>query len=267
MSLTLLQTYTAIANNPGLTVPFGASGGTPPYVFSIVPGGAGGSIIGSTGLYSAPGMVGVDVVRVTDSTTPTALVSQGSLAILTPLQLVADVIKTAMNLQNTQVYLYDQKYDIPTDNKLYIAVGVNSLKPFGNRPKYSGSGSALTAVQSVNILASLSIHILSRSTQALFMKEQVLLALSSPYAEQQMNLNSFYIAPVTTGIVDLSEIDGAAIPYHFNFSVNLQYVSVLQTMPAYFSTFPTAEVTTDVSPIVVIPPVPGPFTILVAEAE
>lgn len=241
MSLTLLQNYKSIANNIGLSVPFGASGGTGPYTFSVA-GTAGGTVGSATGIYTASGQVGVDVVTVRDSLNVTA---SGSIACMPALSLVADVIKTSMGLANDQVYLYDQKYDIPKDQRLYVAVGVNSLKPFGNRPSYVGGSSAVTAVQTVNITGDITIHVLSRSTQALYRKEQVLLALSSPYAESQMELNSFYVAPVTTSIIDVSEIDGAAIPYHFLFTTKLQYFSRLDTTPGYFDTFSPVAVTTD----------------------
>lgn len=258
-SLAILQNYSAVANNQGLTVPFGATGGSAPYVFSVVPGGAGGSINGSSGLYAAPTTVGVDTIQVTDSTTPTPLTASTTIAVLTPLQLVADIIRTQVGLSTTQVYLYNQKYDIPTDQNLYVAVGLNSIKPFGNLPKYSGGSAAVTAIQAVNCLASVSIHILSRSNQALLNKERILLALSSPYAESQMELNGFYVAPLTTDIHDVSEIDGAAIPYHYVFSVNLQYFSKLQSSPSFFSSFNPVQVITDVGSSSTAVPLPGSF--------
>ena len=45
---------------------FSASGGKPPYVFSLLSGA--GSIDADTGVYTAPETVGNDVVRVTDDT-------------------------------------------------------------------------------------------------------------------------------------------------------------------------------------------------------
>lgn len=242
MSLSLLQSYTAMSNN-GLSVPFGASGGTAPYTYSVLPGGAGGTIDSSTGMYTSPvGSVGTDVIQVTDSAIPSNTAS-GSVLVGPAILLVCDIIQTAMGLQNGQVYLYNQKYDVPIDDKLYIAVGVNDCHPFGNRPEYTGGSSALTAVQTVNMLANLSIHIFSRGPTALYQKEQVLLALSSPYAQQQMELNSFYVAPITTSFVNLSDIDGAAIPYHYNLSVNIQYFSTLNTTPSYFDSFGSVSVT------------------------
>src|ERR1019366_6101237 len=81
--------------------------------------------------------------------------------------------------------------------------------------------------QSVNMNALLSINIFSRSTAARDQKEQILFALKSTYAEQQMEANGFFIAPITSGFQNVSDADGPAILYQFNLSANLQYV-VLQ---------------------------------------
>lgn len=240
MSLLLLQSTHAVAPT-GVTTPLAGQGGVSPYTYSVLPGGAGGSIGASDGIYVSPrNSTGVDVIQVTDSTAATATTT---MLVDYPLSLVCDIIQTAMGLSNGQVYLWDQKTDIPKDSQLYIAVGVLSCKPFGNRPKYDGSGAGLNAIQSVNMLATLSIDIFSRGPAARDMKEQVLLALSSPYAEQQMELNSFFIAPLTTSFVNLSSIDGAAIPYRFNLSANLQYFSTLTTPMEYYSSYAPVQVT------------------------
>lgn len=240
MSLSVLQSTRAMS--PNLTTPFGANGGTEPYSYSVLPGGAGGSIDSVTGLYTSPGSYGTDTIEVTDSV---SAIATSQIGILPPLLLVCDIIQTAMGLQNGQVYEYNQKINIPTDSKIYIAVGIQSCKPFGNRPKYVGTSGTLTAVQSVNMQATVSIDIFSRSNLALNQKEQVLLALSSPYSQQQMELNSFSVAPLTTSFVNLSSLDGAAIPYRFQTLVNMTYFSTLTTSPDYFTTFSNVAITTE----------------------
>lgn len=240
MSLAVSTTYTAL--RPGLSVSVGATGGTEPYTYSLTSSDSGGSIQASTGLYTAGSATGVDVITVTDSTSSVASVS---MLVDNPILLVCDIIQKAMGLSRGQVYLYNQKINIPTNSELYVAVGVLTAKPFGNRPKYVGGSDSFIAVQSVNMNTVLSIDILSRSTQALDRKEQVLMALSSPYAEQQMELNSFYVSQLSTSFVNLSSIDGAAIPYRFNISVALQYATTLTSTPPYFDTFSTPQVTTE----------------------
>jgi hypothetical protein len=244
MALTILSNYSAIRNT-GLSIPFGASGGTEPYVYSVAPGGAGGTIDPDTGIYVSPvGTAGLDTIIVTDSGSPTALTASTTIAVGAPIQLICDIIQNQLQIPG-QVWLYEQKINIPTDSKTYITVGVRSRKTFANRPAYTGGSASFVASQSVNVVETLSIDLLSRSTLPLSDVDRVIMALSSPYAEAQMQLNSFYVGALPLSQVNVSGIDGPAIPYHLSLSCNLQYFSTLTSIPDYFSSFGTPEVVPD----------------------
>lgn len=233
MSLILTSSVTAMAT--GRQTSFLASGGVAPYVYSIAPGGAGGTINPSTGLYTAPlSTTGKDNIIVTDATLATAT---KSILSCTPLELFCDILQTEMGLAQGRVYLWDQKIDQPKDNGLYIAVGVLSCKPFGNNTPIDGSGAGLNAVQSVNMFATLSVDIISRGPEARDRKEEVIMALNSIYSQSQQEANSFYIAKISSGFNNLSNIDGAAIPYRFNISVNMQYFVTKTKAVPYFDDF------------------------------
>ncbi len=236
MSLSLSATYTAIA--PGRTSSFLGVSGVEPYVYSIVAGGNGGTINSSTGVYTAPSTYGIDTVLVTD-----ALAATAELAITTGTALIlfCDILQESMNLSQGQVIIFDQKFNIPTDSRLYIAVGVRACKPFGNSTKMVDG----VSMQSVNMAADLDINILSRSTEALNRKEEVILALQSQYAEAQQEANSFYVSQLSHSFVNLSEIDGGAIPYRYVIGARLQYFVSKQLATSYFDTFQTTEVITN----------------------
>lgn len=240
MSLALLQNISSIA--PRMKTPFAGTGGTAPYSYAVLGGGAGGTIDPVTGLYVAPATTGTDTVQVTDSLAATA---QASIKIRTALELFCDVIQTDMDLDDGQVYLWDQKIDIPTDSRLYIAIAVMSCKPFGNSNRPDSSGSGLDAEQFASFMATLSVDILSRGPEARDRKEEVILALKSNYAQSQQEANSFYIAPLSTAFTNLSEVDGAAIPYRFNISVNLQYAVKKSQAISYYDDFADVAVVTD----------------------
>lgn len=246
MSLTLACSISAMA--PGLTTSFQASGGVEPYIYTVQSAGAGGVINSSTGIYTAPPAMNsnpkrtTDVIRATDDmgnfTTLPILITN-------PLGLFCDVIQKEMELDAGRVYLWDQKLNQPNDSGLYVAVGVISCKPFANTISYDGSGGGLDAVQSVNMLATLSIDAISRGPEARDRKEEIILALNSVYAQSQQELNSFYIGKLPPGgqFVNLSQVDGAAIPYRFNISINMQYF-VSKLKPAtYFDDFAPVPVT------------------------
>jgi hypothetical protein len=222
----------------GLQARFLASGGTGPYSYSVQDGGIGGTINSSSGVYTAPNSVGVDTILAVDSLGDQATLD---VSVCSPLELFCDIIREEMDLDDDQVYLYNQKYNVPTDERIYIAIGILNLKAFGNSVKFDDD----SETQSVNMLATLSINILSRSFDALSRKEEVVMALLSTYSQSQQEMNGFYIARVPSGFVNLSEEDGAAIPFRFNISVNMQYtVTKVKEVP-YYDTFSEPTITTE----------------------
>lgn len=244
MSLAIGQTLTAIG--PNLTASFLATGGVAPYVYSVIPGGAGGSIDSSTGLYTAPATVPSnpaqlnDTIQVTDSTSATATTS---ILVGNPLLLFSDIIQNQLGLDSNHCYLWDQKIFQPTDSGLYVAISVIRCKPFANVNEHASGDSN----QYLSMYAVLDIDIISRGPAARDRKEEVLLALNSDYSELQQEANSFSIGRLAAGgqFINLSNIDGSAIPYRYKISVAMQYAYIKSTATPYFDTFENVEVTTE----------------------
>jgi hypothetical protein len=237
MSLNIL--YNSKALGFGVSAPFEATGGTAPYVYSVVPEGVGGSI-SSSGVYTAPFKLGNDTIRVTDATGRTAVLK---VFVGTALHLFCDILQHQLGLPDGRVYLWDQKINMPTDEGLFIAVETLFCKPFGVTNRFDSVTNQ--DVQSVNMLANVTMDLISRGPDARDRKEEVLMALSSDYAEKQMELNSFYIGRITSNFTNLSQVDGSAIPYRFNLNVNLQYEVMKKTGIGYYNNFQNADVTTD----------------------
>jgi hypothetical protein len=243
VSLALTSSATAIA--PGRSAFFLGTGGLEPYVYEVLPGGVGGAIDASSGEYTAPvGLTGTDTIQVTDDDATTAILP---ILVGNPLELVCDILKVELDLDDNHIYLWDQKILQPKDSDLYIAVGIESCKPFGNTNRQVGTDDGVDSHASLNMLATLSIDLISRGPDARDRKEEVLLALNSNYAQNQMAGNSFYVAPLPAGakFVNLSELDGAAIPYRFRISVQMQYFYTKTKAVPYYDDFSDAEVTTE----------------------
>lgn len=248
MLLSLVKSVTAMGVNTKTYV--AGSGGTAPYVYSIATGGAGGTINASTGLYTAPAEAPEDprlsqvTLVVTDADDATA---EAEILITTALGLFCEVIQREMGLADGRVYLWDQKINTPTDNGLFVAVSVPICKPFANTNQYDGSGSGLDSIQSLNMYAICDLDIISRGPAARDRKELVIMALKSTYSEAQQERNSFYIGKLPAGaqFVNLSQIDGAAIPYRYRISIALQYFVKKTQAVEYFTEFDEVSVTTD----------------------
>lgn len=241
MALSLTQTATAVgANSPAS---FLGVGGTGALVYSVLPGGAGGTIDASTGEYVGPAVASsdpataFDTIQVKDSLNATAT---SKILVGTALLLFCDIIQKELVLPVGRVYIWDQKIMQPTDSGLYVAVSVMSPKPFGNSNRASSDG--LKSEQFVSMFAAVDIDIISRGPTARDRKEEVILALESDYARRQQNANSFYIAKLSSNFINLSEIDGAAIPYRYRITVNMQYAVQKVKPTSYFDNF-TDELT------------------------
>jgi hypothetical protein len=244
MSLTLTQSATAVGSNSPAS--FLGVGGTEPYLYQVLPGGAGGSIDASTGLYTAPANLlsspnnAYDTIQVTDyvGDIATAQILVGNVIVL-----FCDILQKELGLSNGRVYEWDQKIMQPTDSGLYIAVSVPICKPFASDNSIING----IQVQTVNMQATFDIDIISRGPEARDRKEEVILALNSIYSQQQQQFNSFSIGklPLGSQFVNLSNIDGAAIPYRYRISINVQYFIEKHQSAPYFDTFLPVEIVTD----------------------
>lgn len=249
MSMYLRSSKSALG--PGLQASFLAGGGEEPYIYTLH-SGARGTINSSTGLYTAPSTVSEDPALTLETVRATA--NNGEyvtlpILVTDPLGLFCEIMQKELGLASGQVYLWDQKINQPKNSDLYIAVALMSAKPFGNtnRPVSAGDDAGLDSHQSVNMLATLQVSVISRGPQARTRKEEIILAWNSDYAQAQQEANSFYIGKLPPGsqFVNLSSIDGAAIPYRFDISVNLQYFYKKVKPVSYMDEFATVQVTTE----------------------
>jgi hypothetical protein len=243
MALALVKSVTAIG--PGLSTSVFGVGGTEPYVYSVVAGGAGGTIDADTGLYTAPATVNADPAKASDVVMVTdddAAEATGEILVTSPLGLVAEIIQKEMGLSASHIYFWDQKLFQPKDSGLYVALSVERCKPFANVNKFNDTTNKTE--QFLNVMATLGIDIISRSFQAVMRKEEVLLALNSDYARYQQVANSFQIGqlPAAGAFLNLSAIDGAAIPYRFRIAVNILYTFTKTQAVPYFDDFEDPEI-------------------------
>lgn len=240
LPLQILPTRLAIAKNR--TYPFGAKGGSEPYRYARLTGV--GSIDEESGVFSSGNQSGVSTIQVIDSRDTR---SEIEVKVGHPIELFCDILQQELGLSEGRAYVYNNKINAPKDDGIYIAVGVVSDKPFGSsiRCEEDDEGDFVSK-QAINMRALLDVNVISRGPEALYRKEEVILALNSLYSEQQQNLNSFRVFSIPSQFNNISQEDGAAIPYRFAITVAVQYMVTKNKAVPYFDSFETAaEVTTD----------------------
>lgn len=124
-------------------------------------------------------------------------------------QIICDIIKAGMSLKDDQIWIYNQRRAIPEDKRLYITVGVMSIKPYANNRRFD----ATTKQDDLNqyVQETLSINLMSYTTECLERYPQVLGSLISTYSQQVQEQFALKIAETPTSINDVSSIEGTAL--------------------------------------------------------
>jgi hypothetical protein len=226
----------------GRTSYFFASGGTPPYTYKVRSGGAGGAIDPSTGLYTAPELLGIDTINAFDS-----LGALGSTSILIGdvIQLVGDILRSQMGLGVDQIWEWNQKEQVPNDSRFYISVRAMSDKPFANVTHLGTADAGVTAFQFVRAQTTLQIDFFSRSQSIVPLRFNPLFAMQSIYSQQQQEANAFSLSALPRSFLNLTEKQGAAILYWFSIHANVRYFVPKSGAVPYFSQFNPPLIYTD----------------------
>ena len=246
MTLTVRQTYTAVG--PSGFVSFQGYGGIEPYLYTLAPNGAGGSINPTTGNYRAPEVAPTDPKFAYDKIIVTDYagdVGESQVLVGTPLILFAEVIQRELGISQDRMRLWDQKLFSPKDAGLYVVITNPWNKVFGISNHPLPVGSELDQAQRVSMLSGVDIELISRDMSAFYRKEDAILAMTSTYAQQQQTAFGFFIAPLSKNFLNVSQIDGAAIPYRYRISVNIQYAYAKTKASPSFDQFSAADVNTD----------------------
>jgi len=192
------------------------TGGVAPYTYLVVSDPTPNGTIDANGVYTAGQEFGADTIQVIDANSDTAMVD---VVVVNHFELVAAIINKEMGLGPNQVYIYNQKFIIPKDDKIYVSIGILSTRPFSNVNRFKDGKSE----QSATFRTALDINIMSVSPDILSRKEEVILALNSDYSRRMQTLNSFHIAPLSSQFTNVSSVEGPSIPFRFNINVNMTY--------------------------------------------
>ena len=161
-----------------------------------------------------------------------------------PIKHICKILQNSLNLTDEQIWIYNQKRDIPNDFGIYFVVNYIGQRIIGNVRKEIATPAGLVEYQSVHSLANFSVDILSRSSKAREMRDKALMALNSTYSQMIQEANGFQIAPNSFSVTNTSEIEGVAELYRYTLSFNVTYMSETSKSIDYYDTF-TKEVITE----------------------
>jgi len=163
-----------------------------------------------------------------------------------PVKVLADIIGREMNIDPARVVIYNEKYNIPADDGIWIMLALVAPESIGVSNTIDADGNEL---QIANIAQMIQIDIMSANADARIRHFEVLLALSSIYAQKQSEIYNLKIARLPTSMTDASSEENSKILNRYTFTVVVNH-SVVKVKPIQdsFNALQGAAITVDVFP-------------------
>lgn len=140
------------------------------------------------------------------------------------LKTVCDILKVGMNLQDDQIWIYNQKVDIPNDKRLYVVVSLKSETVIGNNIEEKDVTSGQDEVIWSNVVSDIGIELFSYNVNALNRRYDVLSSMRSTYSVQKQEELNCNIGRRPIAFFDSSFLAPSARLYSFYFMYRLTHV-------------------------------------------
>lgn len=160
-----------------------------------------------------------------------------------PLKHICNILQNQLGLSNGQIWIYNQKRDIPNDFGTYFVVNYTGQRIIGNTRREIATATGLIEYQSVHSLANLSLNVFSRSSSIRDMRDKAIMALNSTYSQQIQEKYGFQIARNSFSVTNTSEIEGVAELTRYTISFNVTYMSETTKSIDYYDTFEKEVIT------------------------
>lgn len=161
-----------------------------------------------------------------------------------PIKQICKILQNSLNLADSQIWIYNQKRDIPNDFGIYFVVSYTGQKIIGNTRREIPTPNGLVEYQSVHNLANFAVDLFSRGSGILDMRDKAIMALNSTYSQQIQEAHGFQIARNSFSVTNTSEIEGVAELNRYTIAFNVTYMSETSKSIDYYDTF-TKEVITE----------------------
>jgi hypothetical protein len=120
------------------------------------------------------------------------------------LSIMCDIIKEYMALHCSQIWIYNQKRNIPTDFRLYVIVEYAGGVCYSSSKNHEETIDGLKTINSQKMQETIRINLISADPEALNRVGECIGALSSDYSQNIQATQGLAIAPVPTSVLDAS---------------------------------------------------------------
>ena len=148
---------------------------------------------------------------------------------MTPEIVLCDAITEEMDLDDSRVVVYNQNYEPPKDHGIYITVSLQSRKIISSVNKFVPADAEAEPptmdreVKTVSMASTYAVEVTSKDESALERNHEVIMALTSDYAQRAMESNNMRIFR-TGQIMDLSFIEGSSSLHRYRIPVIIHHI-------------------------------------------
>jgi hypothetical protein len=133
------------------------------------------------------------------------------MAKITP-QIICDILQHCMGLEKDQIWIYNQRREIPEDKRLYVVVGLMGMRAYGSTNNIESiENGGLTDNLSQYMQENISIDLFSYTTECVQRYHEAIGSLKSTYSQRAQEINALKIASIPSSINDVSQIEGATL--------------------------------------------------------
>lgn len=168
-------------------------------------------------------------------------------------KVIGDIIQAELEMDNGQIMLTNQKWNIPQNTKLFVALGYVSGKAIANRndsiSNGPGSDAGMTEQQSIVMHYVIRIDAMAFNKQnggneARERKEEIMMALRSLKAQAEMEKNNLQVARISSEFLDVSSLEETAFLTRYTMTIAVTALRVKEkAVVDYYSDFNAPEVT------------------------
>lgn len=158
--------------------------------------------------------------------------SQTSLTV----QYLADILRVVMGLNDEQVWVYNQRREVPPDLNFYIVVGLMGMQQCGGGINHFKSGSNKEELGQI-MQETLTIKLYSKDTEAIRRAPEAIGSFASTYSQQLQEKFGFKVHTVPTSMVDASFLEGTSILYRMDITLRVSRGYAQEIPVQYYDEF------------------------------
>lgn len=157
------------------------------------------------------------------------------------IKVVCDIIQNQMGLQKDQVWIYNQKVDIPNDKRMYVVVSFDDEEVFGANLHNKNKEDGLDEETWLNVRTNISINTFSASLECINRKYDVLGALRSVYSLQKQEKMNMQISRVPRVCMNASFATPTQRLYSYHYEYSIMHVKKVSHNVDYYNDFSRAD--------------------------